>query len=597
MDDTAKAATSIIAEISCPDLPYLVGGPGIMTLDEQKGGLVEILNTGPEPVTLARGQVIGQADNVAHQSLIPFEAEVINRIAEEQWRKKQSSSTKTAVTEEFRQMCRLEVPNKYEEDDRRLLAKHRGIFSLNKNEIGYCDTFFHKLFMKTEEPIYVKQFKIPVAHHRYLQNQVREWLRLGIIQSPRSRYNSPVFLVEKKDSTKRVVQDFRSLNANTYVDKYSMKDVQECISEIGRAGSTIFTTLDLTSGFWQMALDPKSRPYTVFTVPGMGQFEWKVVSMGLASAPSAFQRLVEQVVKGIHNVVVYIDDLIIHSKSHDEHIRTLDAVFTRLASHDLRVNLKKCVFGSGETSYLGFRLSKEGIFPGSDKLKAVKEAQPPKNVKQIRQFLGLCNFFRGHIQNFTQITSPLTQLTKKDSVWKGGPLPENALRAFCHLQSLLCSEPVLAYPRSDREYALITEASFGDENTEGGLGAILAQLHSSGKFYVIAYASRKLQKYEKNYTPFLLEMQAAIFGMETFEVNLKGRHFKLFTDHKPLEKLGKVHTKTLNRLQQMMNLFSFEIIYKPGSEMPADFLSRNTVDAIKFDLPTYAREQDKDEIL
>jgi Reverse transcriptase (RNA-dependent DNA polymerase) len=95
-----------------------------------------------------------------------------------------------------------------------------------------------------------------------------------------------------------------------------MKDVQECISEIGRAGSTIFTTLDLTSGFWQMALHPKSQPYTAFTVPGMGQFEWKVVSMGLASAPSAFQRLVEQVVKGIDNVVVYNDDLIIHSRTH-----------------------------------------------------------------------------------------------------------------------------------------------------------------------------------------------------------------------------------------------------------------------------------------
>jgi hypothetical protein len=309
-----------------------------------------------------------------------------------------------------------------------------------------------------------------------------------------------------------------------------------------------------------MALDPKSQPYTAFMVPCMGQFEWKVVS----SAPSAFQQLMKQVVKGINNVVVYIYDLIIHSKTHKEHLQSLDAVFTRLASHDLRVNLKKCVFGSGETSYLGFRLTKEGIFPGSDKLKAVKEAQPPENVKQICQFLGLCNFFQGHIQNFAQITSPLIQLTKKDSSWKRGPLPENALRAFCHLQSLICSELVLAYPRSDREYELITDASFGDENTEGGLGAILAQLDGSGKFYVIAYDSRKLQKYENNYTPFLLEMQAAIFGMETFEVNLKGRHFKLFTDHKKLDKLGKVHTKTLNRLQQMMNLFSFEIIYKQG---------------------------------
>ncbi len=174
-----------------------------------------------------------------------------------------------------------------------------------------CDTVLHKLFMKNQEPVYVKQFRIPEAHQSYLQDQIREWLKLGIIQPSTSRYNSPVFLVQKKDGSYRVVQDFRSLNSNTYVDKYSMKDVQECISEIGLAGSTIFTTLDLTSGFWQMALDPKSRPYTAFTVPGMGQFEWKVVSMGLASAPSAFQCLVELVVKGINNVVVYIEQ---HSK-------------------------------------------------------------------------------------------------------------------------------------------------------------------------------------------------------------------------------------------------------------------------------------------
>ncbi len=109
--------------------------------------------------------------------------------------------------------------------------------------------------------------------------------------------------------------------------------------------------------------------------------------------------------------------------------------------------------------------------------------------------------------------SPLTQLTKKDSGWKRGLLPENALRAFRHLQTLLCSQPVLAYPRAGREYVLITDDSFGDENTSGGLGAILTQIDKEGRFYVIAYASRKLQKYEKNNTPFLLEMQAAIFDM------------------------------------------------------------------------------------
>ncbi len=123
---------------------------------------------------------------MANQTFVPFEAEVVNQVAEEEWRKKTASSTKIPVIEEFRQMCRLEVPKQHEDNYRQLLAKHRGIFSLNKNEIGYCDTFFHKLFMKTEEPVYVKQFKIPEAHHRYLQDQVHEWLKLGIIQPSQS---------------------------------------------------------------------------------------------------------------------------------------------------------------------------------------------------------------------------------------------------------------------------------------------------------------------------------------------------------------------------------------------------------------------------
>ncbi len=372
-DPSTANTKNAIAKISCPEEAYLAGGPGLVSLDEQGSSLVEVFNTGPEPITLARGQIIGQMDNLQDSQPLEFEADKVNQVAEAQWRQDRARANKIPVTEEFRKMCRLECPSTHMEDYRMLLAKHRRIFSMNKNEIGFCSTFLHKLFMKTDEPVYVKQFKIPEAHHQYLQDQVKEWLRLGIIQPSRSRYNSPVFLVEKKDGSKRVVQDFRSLNANTYVDKYSMKDVQECISEIGRAGSTIFTTLDLFSGFWQMALDPKSRPYTAFTVPGMGQFEWKVVSMGLASAPSAFQRLVEQVVKGVPRVVVYIDDLIIHSKDHREHLATLDAVFTRLAAHNLQVNLKKCVFASNETAYLGFRLTKEGIFPGTDKLKASRK--------------------------------------------------------------------------------------------------------------------------------------------------------------------------------------------------------------------------------
>ncbi len=201
-----------------------------------------------------------------------------------------------------------------------------------------------------------------------------------------------------------------------------MKDVSECIGEIGRSGSTIFSTIDLTAGFWQMILHPRACPYTAFTVPGMGQFQWVTSPMGLLGCPASFQRLMETVVHKIANVIVYIDDLLVHSASHDEHLETLNKVLRRLVSHNIKINLQKCVFGSKEVSYLGFCLTEEGIKPGIDKLKAVKNAPPPSNVHKICQFLGLCIFFHGHVHNFAQLTLPLTALTKKECVWKGGQL-------------------------------------------------------------------------------------------------------------------------------------------------------------------------------
>jgi hypothetical protein len=150
----------------------------------------------------------------------------------------------------------------------------------------------------------------------------------------------------KKDGGVRLVQDFRALNNQSYTDKYSMKDVSECIGEIGRSGSTIFSTIDLTAGFWQMILHPRARPYTAFTVPGMGQFQWVTSPMGLLGCPASFQRLMETVVNGLANVIVYIDDLLVHSATHPEHIAALDQVLQRLVQHNIKINLQKCFFGS-----------------------------------------------------------------------------------------------------------------------------------------------------------------------------------------------------------------------------------------------------------
>ncbi len=157
---------------------------------------------------------------------------------------------------------------------------------------------------------------------------------------------------------------------------------------------------------------------------------------------------------------------------------------------------------------------------------------------------------------------PLTALTKKECCWKGAQLLPNALQAFLELQSYLCSEPIIDYLRRNRPYALIVDVSLGNDKKPGGLGAILTKINPDGQHCVITYASRKLQKHECNYTPLLLEVQAAIWGMDHFATYLCGHKFTLVTDQRPLEKLGKVHTKTLNCLHKSMNAFDFDIIYK-----------------------------------
>lgn len=161
---------------------------------------------------------------------------------------------------------------------------------------------------------------------------------------------------------------------------------------IGRANLTIFTTLDLTSGSWQMPLHPDDAHKTVFTIPGKGQFEWITSPMGLLGCQASFQRMMEKFMRGIPNVIVYIDDLLIHSKNHEEHLDYLEQVLKRLEENHMKLNIEKYFFSNTKVSYLGFVLTLEGIKPGKDKLKAIKAAQPPTDIKAVRS-LGFAIFY------------------------------------------------------------------------------------------------------------------------------------------------------------------------------------------------------------
>ncbi len=254
-----------------------------------------------------------------------------------------------------------EVKQKYVD----ILYKHQAAISMNKMDLGRAKNFTHKIHLKDKNPVYHKQFKIPEAHQNFIETTLDEWLKLGVVKRSNSLNNSPLFCVPKKQGQGlRIVQDFRELNNHSHIDKYSMKEITECIGDISRANSTIFSTLDLTSGFLQMQLDEDSQPLTAFMIPGKGQYHWITSPMGLLSCPASFQQLMEMVLRNISNVLVYIDDVLLHTATHKEHLKVLEKVFERLHQNHLKVNLDKCVFGNKEVSYLRFMLTPEGIKPG-----------------------------------------------------------------------------------------------------------------------------------------------------------------------------------------------------------------------------------------
>jgi len=473
----------------------------------------------------------------------------------------------------------IKAPLDYYEKYVDLCTKYHDVFSKSKFDIGRSDVIEHKVNMRSTEPIHVRQFRIPLEHRQTIYDWVDELLSKGAIEVSRSCFNTPIFLVPKPHGHgMRAVLDFREVNNASIPDRYTIREVRDCVDEIGMANSNTFSTIDLTSGFWQQSLDPDSRQYTAFTVPGKGtRYQWTVTPMGLQGSPASFARLIDYVMRGIREVLTYIDDILCHTKGHDGQLESLEKVFLRLRKYGLKLNISKSIFGADSVTYLGYTINKDGISPGGEKLTAVSNFPAPTSIKKIREFVGLANYFRFLIPNFARHAGVLTNLTKKTSGYSDGLLPEHAVQAFNYLKNKLVSAPLVSHPRPGFQYHLSTDAAAGDDLNPGGFGAVLTQLWPDGKERVIAYASRSLKDNEKNYSAYLLELAAAAWAVDHFSVYLLGRHFILYTDHKPLETLSKSHKKTLNRLQEQMLEYDFAIQYRKGVDNSvADALSRNT---------------------
>jgi len=474
----------------------------------------------------------------------------------------------------------VDAPPAWRERYLDLILQYHDVCSKSKFDIGRTDVIEHQVNLKTEEPVHRRQFRIPLEHRQIIYDWVDELLKKGAIEVSRSGFNAPIFLVPKPHGHGlRAVLDFRAINDASYADRYTIREVRDCVDEIGLAQSDVFSTIDLTSGFWQQSLAESSRQYTAFTVPGRGtRYQWTVTPMGLQGSPASFARLIDYVMRGLEGILTYIDDILVHARGHEEQLRRLESAFLRLRKYNLKLNVSKSTFGATEVTYLGYSLSGEGVKPGEEKLDAVRKFVMPDSLKKIREFVGLANYFRFLIPDFSKYATRLTKLTKSESGYKEGPLPVESQEAFTYLKEALCASPLVAHPKPGLCYRLTTDASAGDDKHPGGFGAVLSQVWEDDTEHVVSYASRSLKPNECNYSAYLLELAAAAWAIDHFSVYLKGRHFELFTDHKPLEALSKVHQKTLNRLQEQMLEYDFKVNYKKGLDnAAADALSRNAI--------------------
>jgi hypothetical protein len=330
------------------------------------------------------------------------------------------------------------------------------------------------------------------------------------------------------------------------------------------AAANVWSVIDLSSGFWNQQLEEESMEKTAFTIPSMGVFEYTRSAQGLMNSSANFQRLLDYVIRGLARCYCYIDDVLVASSSHEQHLGDLENLFCRFRKYNLKIRLSKLQLGTCDITYLGYNLNKvHGIRAGEAKIRAVKEWPAPADVTQVKQFLGLCSFFRRTIQSFSGIAQPLTKLTRKDSEWRKGILPKEALEAFGTLKSALCRRPALKPVNFSTEFIVTCDAS-----TKNGLGAILSQKHE-GVEYPCAYASRTLSTAEKNYAAFQLEQMAMLWAMKHFRPYLCGKHFTVRTDHKPLVGLNRIQGQQMQRMHSELEEFQpFTVEYISGEQIP-----------------------------
>jgi len=416
-------------------------------------------------------------------------------------------------------------------------------------------------------------YNMPSHHLQLVKEYLEKNLDKGFIQASAAPYSSPILFVKKANGSLRFCVDYRKLNAITKKDRYPLPLIDETMAQL--QGAKFFTKLDIISAFNNLRMDPDSEELTTFKTR-FGAYKYRVLPFGLTNGPASWQRFMNDTFFQFLDdfCSVYLDDILIYSKTYEEHVEHVNKVLARLREAGLQVDIEKSEFHVTETKFLGLIISVDGIKMDPAKIQTIVEWEPPKTLKQVQAFLGFCNFYRRFIRNFSKIAKPLVRLTRKDVPFD---FDEACKAAFALLKKTVTEGPVLAHFDRTKKSYLETDSS--DYVNSG----VLSQYGEDGLLHPVAFFSKNLNPAECNYEIYDKELLAIVKCFEQWrpELEATGIPVSVFTDHKSLEYF--MTTKKLTRRQarwaELLSEFNFVITYRPGKQNEkADALTRRPND-------------------
>ena len=557
----------------------LMGAKCLVHVKKSKA-IFRVLNPTNQTILLQRNLVIANAyrlDEQAEITKLNNSHKDTNKSARHQVNSVNPISTNNQHQQNFKSMAKdlgITLENSDLSDNQKdqlftLLGKNQDVFAKDMSELGVTNQYSHTIITTDNKPIASAPYRQSPDIRREVEKHTKLLLENDIIEPSTSPWHSPVVMVKKKNGLYRMAIDYRKLNKVTESMSFPLPKFEDVVDTLGEAKAQIFSVIDLASGFYQIPLDESTKHKSAF-ITHQGVFQFKRLPFGLMNSPISFQSLMTKVLQSLlwSTALVYIDDVIIFSKSFAQHLHDLDLVFSKLREAKLTLQPTKCNFACKQVKYLGHIINKDGIQVDPEKTQAISTFPIPKSSKQVKSFLGVCNYYRKFIQGYAKLASPLTKLTAKDIKFSWGPEQADA---FQTLKQRLLSAPILVYPDFQKPFIISTDAS------DQAIGYVLGQRDQQGREQAIAYGGRKLHRDEQKWHISEKEGLSLVEAVKQFRPYVANTKFTIYTDNIALKWLNNIKNMNgrLGRWSLFLQAFNFEIKHKAGAQNTnADGLSR-----------------------